>query len=101
MFGKSCDEPFKRSNKVVTLSESNSVKIAGEAVEIDPQLLFQRLTTVADRYVEDISDVFKYELSTVPSSLFDNAGLPRAAHKSNLCDAIWKLGDCGENLKKV
>ena len=23
--------------------------------------------------------------------MFDNAGLPRAAHKSNLSDAIWKL----------
>ena len=41
----------------------------GEGVHIDTQLLFQRLTTAADRNVDDISEVFKYELSSIPSSL--------------------------------
>ena len=34
-------------------------------------------------------------MSTNPSSLFDNTGLPRAAQKSQLADAMWRLGDCG------
>jgi len=71
---------FKRSMQVVRMSEKADVTVFGEGVHIDTQLLFQRLTTAADRNVDDISEVFKYELSSIPSSLFDNAGLGR--HKN-------------------
>ena len=64
------------------------------------QLLFHCLTTSADRYVDDISEVFKYELSSIPSSLFDNAGLLREAQKSTLADALWKQGDCSYSQDK-
>ena len=43
-----------------------------------------------------MSELFKFELSSHSSSLFDKTGMPReAAHKSNLADAIWTLGECG------
>ena len=41
-----------------------------------------------------MSEFFEFELSSHPSSLFDNSGMPREAHKSNLVDAIWTLGEC-------
>lgn len=44
--------------------------------------------------MEDISTVFQYELSSIPSALFENSGLPRVAQKSLLADALWKVGDC-------
>ncbi|WAR07373.1 LOW QUALITY PROTEIN: hypothetical protein MAR_017331, partial [Mya arenaria] len=53
-----------------------------------------RLTAIADWYYENVSGLFKYELSSVLSSLFDNTGLPRLAQKSQLADAMLKLGDC-------
>ncbi|WAR07355.1 LOW QUALITY PROTEIN: hypothetical protein MAR_017313 [Mya arenaria] len=94
MAGQFVDEySFKRSNQVVTLGVKTSVKIT-----IDPQLLFQRLTAIADWYYEDVSGLFKYELSSVLSSLFDNTGLPRLAQKSQLADAMLKLGDCTIDL---
>ena len=37
---------------------------------------------------------FEFELSSHPSSFFDNSGMPREAHKSNLVDAIWSLCEC-------
>ncbi|WAR20666.1 hypothetical protein MAR_014640 [Mya arenaria] len=43
---------------------------------------------------KDVSGLFPYELSSVPSSLFDNTGLPRLAQKSQLAEAIWKLRYC-------
>ena len=52
-------------------------------------------------------EVLKYELSIVPSSMFDGNGLPREACKSNLAGAIWACGsDCtheidGERFKYV
>jgi hypothetical protein len=43
--------------------------------------------------------VFKYELSSVPSSMFDYNRLPREACKLNLVDAIWACGsDCTHEI---
>ena len=41
-----------------------------------------------------MSEFFEFELSSHPSSLFYNSGMPKEAHKSNLADAIWTLGEC-------
>ena len=95
MVGKKVkDYSFKKSQQVVTLNDKSSVKVNGEVVPVDPQLLFQRLTTAANRYVSDISEVFKYELSSIPSSLFDNSGFMREPQKSALAQAILSHGDC-------
>ena len=85
---------FKRSNQVITMQSKTSVKIGNETIVVDPQLLFQRLTTVATRMDEDISTMFEYELCTFPAAIFDNNGLPREALKPPLADAIWRLGNC-------
>ena len=86
---------FKISQQVITLSTKTSIKIDGEPIQVDPQLLFRRLTTTANTRFDDQSDIFKYELCCFPSSLFDSGGFLREAHKSSLADAIWDLGDCG------
>ena len=88
------DYSFRKSQQAVTLNEKSSLKVNGEVIAVDPQLFFQRLTAAANRYVTDISEVFKYELSGVPSSLFDNTGLMREPQKSALAQAIWSHGDC-------
>ena len=42
MAGKSTDEfTFRKANQAVTLGSRSTVKIKGEHVNIDPQLLFQ------------------------------------------------------------
>ena len=62
MEGKTAAEySFKRNKQVVTLGTKSAVKIDGIAVQIDPQLLFQRLT-IAARATDNLEDVFKYEL---------------------------------------
>ena len=43
------DFTFKRSDQVVALDTKSAVKIDGVIVQIDPQLLFQRLT-IASKY---------------------------------------------------
>ena len=54
---------FKISQQVITLRTNTSIKIDGEPIQVDPQLLFRRLTTTANTLFEDQSDIFKYELS--------------------------------------
>ncbi|VDI49933.1 Hypothetical predicted protein [Mytilus galloprovincialis] len=88
---------FKKSNQSITLAAKPKSKSDSDFLntDIDPQLMFQRLTTAANGLFENTSEVFQYELSSVPSSIFDCNRLPREACKSNLADAIWACGsDC-------
>ena len=61
---KSTDEfTFRKANQAVTLGSWSTVKIKGEHVNIDPQLLFQRLPTVRE-CCDDVASLFQYELCT-------------------------------------
>ena len=77
-------------HQIVTLDMKSVVKIDGKSVQIDPQLLFQRLTLAA-KTTEDLLDVFKYELCSHPPAVFDLNQLLRQPQKPVLADAIWAL----------
>ena len=86
MIGKTvADYTFKRCDQVVTLNTKAAVKIDSVSVQIDPQLLFQRLTKAAD----NIENIFKYELCSYPPALFDSSLLLREPQKPALANAIW------------
>ena len=72
----------------------------GEKVQMDPQLLFQRLSLLAtDGTRDDPAPYFAYELCTHPPALFENSRLPWEVHKAALADALWNLvGDENEAL---
>ena len=76
------DFVFKRSNQVVTFTSKIGAKVGDETISVDPQLLFQRLTAVGNLLMEDTGNMFSYELSTCPSSLFEPSGMPREANKT-------------------
>jgi hypothetical protein len=77
---------FKKSNQVVTLAAKTKTKSDSDfpTTDRDPQLMFQRLTTTANGLFVNTAEVFKYELSKVPSSMFDCNGLPREAYASQI-----------------
>ncbi|XP_021362244.1 uncharacterized protein LOC110456045 [Mizuhopecten yessoensis] len=86
---KMVDQPvtefsFKRSEQVITVGTKPNSKSGfdHDHIDVDPQLMFQRLITAANGLFENTSDVFKHELSSFPSSLFDNNGLPQESCKS-------------------
>ena len=54
------------------------IKIDGNTVQIDPQLLFQRLALV-DKATQDLEAVFKYELCSYSPALFESPFLLREA----------------------
>ena len=81
---------FKRANQVVTLNSKSSVKVDGYVIQIDPQLLFQRLTLVA-KSRDSLEDVFWFELCSYPPALFSSAQFLCEAHKPVLADAIWSF----------
>ena len=94
MTGKSSEEyVFRKVNQAIVINTHNHPKAINEEMQVDPLLLFQRLITVRNFTGQDGHILFKYELCTVPASLFEANGLPRQANKPALADAIWKAVD--------
>ena len=50
---------FKEKNHLVTMGQKKSIKVDGEPLQIDPQLLFQHLTTVAQNMTENVAELFQ------------------------------------------
>ncbi|WAR08274.1 hypothetical protein MAR_018232 [Mya arenaria] len=67
-----------------------ALKIGEEAVQVDPQILFKRLT-VAAKASRDLASVFKYELCSHPKTMFDISLLKllKQPQKPVLADAIF------------
>ena len=59
------------------LNEKSKVKTQGDSLNVNSQLLFQRLVTAARNITEDVSKIFEYERSNFPSSLFESSGVMR------------------------
>jgi hypothetical protein len=70
----------------MNLASSLYVSIDGEKIEIDPQLLYQRLLVTCIGSVE-IQTLFPYELCSYPSSLFDTNLFMRLVEKADLQNA--------------
>ena len=68
---------------------ASDVTIQKETIKIDPMLLFQRLITVQGHNQTDISQMFEFELSSIPAALFDSSGLMNTAVKSQLGKILW------------
>ena len=78
---------IKRNDQIRTLEILKvGVQIGKEKVNVDPLLLFSRLLTLVERE-EDVKSYFRYELTSIPTSLFEN-GMMRKATKSNLAKSI-------------
>ena len=61
MEGKTIDEhTFGRNDPVVTLGTKSSIKIDGEEVQVDPQLLFKRLIIVAQTSMPSPTHLSQY-----------------------------------------
>ena len=89
------DFTFKKKDQAVAQSTKSTVKMQGESIQVDPQLLFQRLVAAARGMFEDPSVIFQYELCSYPSAIFESSVLLRAAKKASLGEAMWNLGECG------
>ena len=61
---------FRRKNQAITMDMKSAIKIDGNTIQIDPQLLFQRLALAA-KATHDLEAVFKYELCSYPPALFE------------------------------
>ena len=80
----------KRSDQVTTLQSKSSVRVDGQPIHVDPELLFQRLIVASNaNAIDDRKAIFRFELCSYPSALFDDTLMPRAPQKPILANAIW------------
>ena len=63
---------FRRKEQAVTLASKSSVKINGEGVQFDPQVLFQRLALAGHGHIDK---AFDYELCVFPPALAESPDL--------------------------
>lgn len=82
---------LRRKDKAITLACQHSISVRGETVQVDPQLLFQRLTVFALDKHEDPKSAFEYELCSYPPALFDSSAIPRQANKSVLAKTMFEM----------
>ena len=93
MVGKTINEfSFKRSNQTKTLvaQASNAVKIGNDVAVVPPQLLFQRITRAACESDSWNENLFAYEMTSFPTSMFESPTQFRPSAKPDLADEIWK-----------
>ena len=79
---------FKRSDQVTTVQSKYSVRVDGQPIHVDPDILFQRLM-VASNAIDDRRAFFRFELCSYPSALFDDTLMTRSPQKAVLVNAIW------------
>lgn len=97
MKGKSVgDYTFHHKDRAITLASGSSIRVHGQKVQVDLQLLFKRLTVFADKQ-EDPKYLFEFEVCSHPASLYESPSFPRKANKPALADAIWDLTSDSEN----
>ena len=80
---------LKRKAQITTLESLNvGVNIEKEKVYVDPSILFSRLLVIMERE-DDVKKYFAYELTLIPTSLFQD-GMMRKATKSMLANFITR-----------
>ncbi len=85
------DISFEKKKQAITLASRIAFKIEDQSVQVDPQLIFQRLSLIATSgSIENPASIFKYELCTHPAVLFDHSALPWEPNTPALADALWK-----------
>ena len=84
------DYVFRKQDQVVPIDKALEVKVGKNSVEIDPQLLFQRLVTASTNCGE-LNEVFAYELCSYPPALFHTTDVLLEADKPPLANAMWKI----------
>lgn len=94
------DIKMSRKGKVIPLGAmSSGIKIHDTIVPIDTNLLYQRILSTTTNF-EDLRECFKYELSPVPQTLFDEFGM-RKTVKSSLYSAFNEMKNHLPDFKKA
>ena len=94
MFGKNVFSfSFSRKDTVTLLGQDKQARVDEEVVNINPQLLFQRLLAISNNPTDehDLDHFLLYKLCVHPAALLNESVMMRKATKSQLADAIAQI----------
>ena len=78
--------------KVITMKEGKKQRGADPMEQRNSGLIFARVTALMSTRAINLNDVLKYELASVPTSIFDEkSGELRISNPSSSEDSRWKL----------
>ncbi len=98
MEGKSLAQfSFKKKDQAVLMTSKSSDQKNSSISRLETTLLFQRCISVLKRSEVDQQSTFCYELSSFPTSMFDEFDLLRSADKPELAKGIAKAVITNEN----
>lgn len=98
MEGKSiAQHSFKKSDQAILMTSKSSDQKNSSISRLETNLLFQRCISDLKRSEVDQESIFCYELSSFPTSMFDEFDLLRTADKPELGKAIEKAVIINEN----
>lgn len=81
------DVKLKRNDRIISIgAATNTATVRGQDVEVDPTLLFMRVTCVIQK-PSDMEDYLKHEFSKQPPALFEK-GVMRKNNKSALAKIL-------------
>ena len=83
---------FKKVHVIPLIYMCNTVKLNNDAICIDLKLLFQRLVIVSSRN-DNLADVYRHEMCSYPSALFENRTTQTLPNKAAQVDALRKNDD--------
>lgn len=82
------DATVKRKDQVRTLHDlQQGIQVNKKIIQIDPTILFMRCTAIAQREQEDITPFFAHEMTAVPTALFKDNFMRKAA-KADLANEL-------------
>ena len=82
---------FRKKDQAITLSVKTAVMVHNDYIQVDPELMFQRLASFAAKSPDQLEKAFGYELCSYPPALFDSSLFLREAQKHQLSDTIWSM----------
>ncbi len=87
----SSDYVFKKKDQVIVMNSKNTIQIDDDNVQIDPEILFQRLLFIQNNRDKDaVEAILQYELTQRPPVFFDENGFLRDGNQSAISDILWK-----------
>ena len=103
MVGKNIhDHSFQKKDQVVTLASKRAVRFSEGSIQVDPQLLYQRLTVVATegRY-DKPQTFFKFEMCSYPPAGICSLHVQYVANRYGKATVVFDGYQNGPSTKDV
>lgn len=94
---------FRKKNQVITMCKAPKIIVGDEEIQVDPDLLYQRLVTMLSmKGYAGLQEALKTEMCVYPQMLFESPSSMLPACKYKLADTLWAMyANAGNNKQTL